>query len=170
MPLQIRQTSLHFRQTSLHFRQMSYSALATLSALKVDNMNVSTGMLRRAGGWGKKRNPTNTSHSTCWTRLSAHHLPVTSSQVVTWPLFSVQREIPSASRGLPSKGGMGQEGLRHIQFWGICPSFLEIFKRWSKCNYFTANASLITQLVKNLPALQETPVQFLGREDPLEKG
>ena len=23
---------------------------------------------------------------------------------------------------------------------------------------------------KNLPAVQETPVQFLGREDPLEKG
>ena len=31
-------------------------------------------------------------------------------------------------------------------------------------------ASLIAQLVKNLPAMQETPVQFLGREDPLEKG
>ena len=31
-------------------------------------------------------------------------------------------------------------------------------------------ASLIAQLVKNLPARQETPVQFLGWEDPLEKG
>ena len=31
-------------------------------------------------------------------------------------------------------------------------------------------ASLIAQLVKNPPAMQETPVQFLGREDPLEKG
>ena len=29
---------------------------------------------------------------------------------------------------------------------------------------------LITQVVKNPPAVQETPVQFLGREDPLEKG
>ena len=27
-----------------------------------------------------------------------------------------------------------------------------------------------TQLVKNLPALQETTVQYLGGEDPLEKG
>ena len=26
------------------------------------------------------------------------------------------------------------------------------------------------QLVKNLPAMQETPVRFLGQEDPLEKG
>ena len=31
-------------------------------------------------------------------------------------------------------------------------------------------ASLIAQLVKNLPAMQETLVQFLGWEDPLEKG
>ena len=29
---------------------------------------------------------------------------------------------------------------------------------------------LIAQLVKNPPAMQETPVQFLGWEDPLEKG
>ena len=31
-------------------------------------------------------------------------------------------------------------------------------------------ASLIAQLVKNPPAMQETLVQFLGWEDPLEKG
>ena len=31
-------------------------------------------------------------------------------------------------------------------------------------------ASLVAQLVKNLPAMQETPVRFLGWEDPLEKG
>ena len=30
-------------------------------------------------------------------------------------------------------------------------------------------ASWIAQLVKNIPALQETPVQFLGWEVPLEK-
>ena len=30
-------------------------------------------------------------------------------------------------------------------------------------------ASLIAQLVKNLPAMQEIPVQFLGQEDPLKK-
>ena len=29
---------------------------------------------------------------------------------------------------------------------------------------------LVAKLVKNLPATQETPIQFLGREDPLEKG
>ena len=31
-------------------------------------------------------------------------------------------------------------------------------------------ASLIAQLLKNPSAMQETPVRFLGREDPLEKG
>ena len=31
-------------------------------------------------------------------------------------------------------------------------------------------ASLIAQLEKNLPAMQETLVRFLGWEDPLEKG
>ena len=36
--------------------------------------------------------------------------------------------------------------------------------------HFTNPASLIAQLVKNLPAMQETPVRFLGQEDPLEKG
>ena len=30
--------------------------------------------------------------------------------------------------------------------------------------------SPVAQLVKNLPAMQETLVQFLGQEDPLEKG
>ena len=30
-------------------------------------------------------------------------------------------------------------------------------------------ASLVTQMVKNLPAMQETLVQLLGQEDPLEK-
>ena len=31
-------------------------------------------------------------------------------------------------------------------------------------------ASLVSQLVKNLPAMQETLVQFLGWEDLLKKG
>ena len=31
-------------------------------------------------------------------------------------------------------------------------------------------ASLVAQAVKNLPAMQETWVQSLGQEDPLEKG
>ena len=32
-----------------------------------------------------------------------------------------------------------------------------------------AGASLVAQTVKNLPVMQETQVQSLGQEDPLEK-
>ena len=39
------------------------------------------------------------------------------------------------------------------------------------CTYiYPYGASLIAQLVKNLPAMQEIPVGFLGWEDPLEEG
>ena len=42
-----------------------------------------------------------------------------------------------------------------------------------ECNLKTENsvtrASLVTQMVKRLPAMQETWVQSLGQEDPLEK-
>ena len=33
----------------------------------------------------------------------------------------------------------------------------------------STRASLVAQMVKNLPAMQETQVQSLGQEDPLEK-
>jgi len=33
-----------------------------------------------------------------------------------------------------------------------------------------SRASWVAQLVKNPPAMQKTPVQFLGWEDPLEEG
>ena len=35
---------------------------------------------------------------------------------------------------------------------------------------FYLMASVIAQLVKTLPAMQETPVQVLDQEDPLEMG
>ena len=42
--------------------------------------------------------------------------------------------------------------------------------RGSYMHLCEVRASLTAQLVKNLSAMQETPVQFLGWEDPLEKG
>ena len=36
--------------------------------------------------------------------------------------------------------------------------------------FHSFRASLVVQIVKNLPAVQETWVQSLGQEDPLEKG
>ena len=37
------------------------------------------------------------------------------------------------------------------------------------CNLY-CGASLVAQLVKNLPAMQETQIRHLGQKDPLEKG
>ena len=37
-------------------------------------------------------------------------------------------------------------------------------------NLLTSWVSLIVQLVKNPPAIQETPVRFLGWDNPLKKG
>ena len=49
--------------------------------------------------------------------------------------------------------------------WSI-PS-LAINKNWKDCYY---KASLVAQMVKNLPAMWEIWVQSLGWEDPLEEG
>ena len=43
-----------------------------------------------------------------------------------------------------------------------------VIQMWAYC--FIFRASLIAQLVKNLPAMQETWVRSLGWQDPLEKG
>ena len=45
------------------------------------------------------------------------------------------------------------------------PSILAWRIPWTE--YFWV--SLVAQLVKNLPAMQATPVEFLGQEDSLEK-
>ena len=58
------------------------------------------------------------------------------------------------------------EGLRLEHHSGQLPCLL----RSSASTSFTSRASLVAQLVRNPPAMQETLVCFLGREDPLEKG
>ena len=51
-----------------------------------------------------------------------------------------------------------------------------VTKSWTRLGNFDFHLidglprSLIAQLVKNLPAMQETLVRFLGQEDLLEKG
>ena len=56
-----------------------------------------------------------------------------------------------------------------------CPFYREgsgspdVVKDLSKITVLVG-ASLVAHMVKNLPAMQETQVQFLGREDPLKKG
>ena len=65
----------------------------------------------------------------------------------------------------------------------LCCSLLRTWHILSKVLFFAPDTSVIgllgiagtgasrvAQLLQNLPELQETPVQFLGQEDPLEKG
>ena len=47
---------------------------------------------------------------------------------------------------------------------------LLIFVRLIRDTFSSTRASLVAQLVKNLPAMKETWVQSLDQEDPLEKG
>ena len=66
--------------------------------------------------------------------------------------------------------GFARGLIRLMLFWSFQSPKVEFFP----LSYFSylvlKRASLIAQLVKNPPAMQETAVRFLGREDPLEKG
>ena len=48
--------------------------------------------------------------------------------------------------------------------------YIYIFFFFFFARFFPLQDSLVAQQVKNLPAMQETQVQFLGWEDPLENG
>ena len=59
--------------------------------------------------------------------------------------------------------------------------FVAVHRRFSSCNEqsraiglhpnkLIVRASLVVQMLKPLPAMQETQVRFLGQDNPLEKG
>ena len=54
-----------------------------------------------------------------------------------------------------------------VQWLRLCTS---IAGEWVLIPGRGTKASLVAQVVKNPPAMQETQVQSLGQEDPLEKG
>ena len=59
-----------------------------------------------------------------------------------------------------------------IYFHHLIPQFTGMFKILHyvyNIYYVYDRAFLVAQSVKNMPAMQETWVQFLGQEDPLEK-
>ena len=56
-----------------------------------------------------------------------------------------------------------------IQMNDLANPVLYSIREWSVHLLYTAGASLVAQTVKRLPAMRETSVPFLGREDPLEK-
>ena len=88
--------------------------------------------------------------------VDARSSDLASCQGLPWPLSLLQILRVSCSGSCPIPGsipGSGRssgEGTRYpLQY------------SW---------ASLVAQLVKNPPAMRETWIRFLGREDPLEKG
>ena len=63
--------------------------------------------------------------------------------------------------------------LMMVGIWGRIGLFWtlwDISERFSVVGYDVLWASLVAQMVKNLPAMQDTHVWSLGGEDPLEKG
>ena len=47
--------------------------------------------------------------------------------------------------------------------------FNGVWEEILKYQFDTFGASLVVQMVKNVPAMRETWVQYLGQKDPLEK-
>ena len=71
--------------------------------------------------------------------------------------------------GLPC-GSAGEESICHVGDLGSIP---EVGRSPGEGNVYPLQyfwASLVAQLVKNLPATRETWAPSLGWEDPLEKG
>ena len=70
-----------------------------------------------------------------------------------------------------------QINMSLFTFYDILPISMQIILkkpavenlRVDEISVALSRASLVAQLV-NPPAMQETPVRFLGQEDPLEKG
>ena len=65
------------------------------------------------------------------------------------------------------------QGLGSIRVWGPKISqakLCDLTNKFKKCVDSSCSVYLISQLVKNSPAMQETRVRSLGWEDPLEKG
>ena len=69
----------------------------------------------------------------------------------------VQNEL-----GTTSKVGSWTYRLAQVALLGTCGIEILLIN--------SPGASLVAQMVKNLPVVQETWVQSLGRKDPLEKG
>ena len=87
---------------------------------------------------------------------------------------------PGSTPGLGRSPGEGNGNplqyscLENSMDWGAWKATVHgVAKSWTRLSnitghrYTSIGASLIVQLVKNLPVMQETPVRFLGREDVL---
>ena len=72
-------------------------------------------------------------------------------------------------KGFPD-GSVGKESACNAEDPGLIPGSERSTREGIGYPLQYSWASLVAQLVKNLPAMRETWVQSLGWEDPLEKG
>ena len=92
-----------------------------------------------------------------------------------FPCSSVGKESAYNAGDLGSVPGLGRspgEGNRYpLQYSGLENSMDYVGSDMTEplSLFRFLRPSLVAQLIKNLPAMQETWVQFLGWEDPLEK-
>ena len=92
-------------------------------------------------------------------------LLIAKSSQALWPhsrWVSPKFEHCSLFRGTPLP-----PGLAPLKTWPLSPAPPAPRLCWGF--YMSLFAYLVAQMVENLPALQETQIQSLGREDPLEK-
>ena len=83
--------------------------------------------------------------------------------MVLWPLTHLDKYL------------LVNLGVSHCLYFSLKGTWKKVRRKslWSdliSCSLRASWACLVVQTVKNLPAIQETWVQSLGREDPLEKG
>ena len=86
--------------------------------------------------------------------------------------LNIQKTKITASDPITSwkiEGGKGEAVTDFLFFGSKIPVDGVCSHKIKRC-LLLGRASLIARLVKNLPAMQETPVRSLGRVDPLEKG
>ena len=77
--------------------------------------------------------------------------------------------VKSIIKGFPDSS-VGKESVCSAGDPGLIPGLERSAGEGIGCPLQYFWASLVAQLVKNLPAMQETCVRSLGWEDPLEKG
>ena len=116
----------------------------------------------------------NTQNIHMYTPQESHETQSTCGVIPYHPILS---NSPSTTLQLLSYSHFGCMALC-LSFYLISPSIPSSASFYSSSllnilffpSYAISWASLIAQLVKNPPAMQETPVRLLGQEDPLDKG
>ena len=94
-----------------------------------------------------------------------------SNEVKGWIPCPIQGRLPNAENQWARTFIYGGRWLHAETVQSVLPVILTLVMWWfDHCYIDWFGDSLISQLVKNPPGMQETWVQSLGWEDPLEKG